>query len=231
MRTSHIPVEPNPVTLDDLEAIFRVLTRTDGQPRDDGDIENWLLASRAGRWTRAEVAAATMTIAATFTGFRVMPGHMTDQIAAIRGRVRHLWRCPDPPRALREDPAAEIAWRRRAYADFVDRAFLALATGQPIDDVPLVLDTEPEPMCALPAAEQTRRVQEMSSRLTQGKAVPSSKAVPSGDDGWIPALRRVRARLDADTRIAVRAELDAARPKHDLGPKRDLDLGEEKPTP
>jgi hypothetical protein len=204
MKRSHIPVEPGPVTLDDLEVVLtRVLSRTDGHARDDGDAETWFLAARSGRWTRAEVAAATMTISRTFTGFRVMPGHMTEQIAADRATISKRWYCPDPPRTLRDDPAAEIAWRRRTLADFAERALLALATGEPLEDVPLVLIPEPEPRAALPAAEMARRVEQATAEVGERHAIGRSVR-----DEDLPA-RRVT--LDPEVRRQVREDLEHRR--------------------
>lgn len=191
-----LPLEPSPVTLDDLDVMFKLFSGIDGHPRAEVDFEAWEMVAYTARWTRAEVAAAAMTIAASWTGFRIMPGHVTAQIVADRERIRLAWYCPDPPRELRDDPAAEIAWRRRAHADFADRALLALATGQQLADVPLVREVEPYQVSALPAAEQMRRVEQAAARVATRKAIPA-------------APRDGRAPLDDDTRRAVRADLDA----------------------
>lgn len=202
MKDSYIPVEPGPVTIDDLDYVLtRVLARTDGHPRDADDVQTWILAARGGSWTRAEVAAATMTIARTFTGFRVMPGHMTEQIAADRARVRQLWYCPDPPRHLGNDPAAEIEWRRRAQRDFAERALVALATGAPLEQVPLVPAAEPEPRGALAPAEAARRIEDAAA------AIGHNHAVPAGDE----PLPQRRVTLDPEIRRAVREDLEQRR--------------------
>lgn len=139
-----IPIEHNIVTTSDLQALFELLPGIDGHPRTIADIDVWLLASISGKWTGAQLAAAVLAISSTFQGFRVLPGHIGAQINADRERIRERWYCPDPPRHL-ATPEAEIGWRRRVAADFRERALLALATGAPLDDVPLVVDAEPEP--------------------------------------------------------------------------------------
>lgn len=192
-----LPLERSPITLTDLKVMFKLFSGADGHKREEDDIDVWVTASRAARWTRAEVAAASLTLLANWTGYRIMPGHVTEQITKDRGRIRHAWYCPDPPRELRDDPAAEIAWRRRAYGDFADRALLALATGQPLEDVPMLREIEPNPMISLSPSEQFRRLGQMAERMGDMKAIP---AAPRADR---------RPPLDEDTRRAVRADLAA----------------------
>lgn len=203
---SVLPLEPTPVTLDDLEAVFRLISGIDGHPRGEMDIDAWLLVAQAARWTRAEVAAASLTLATTWTGFRIMPGHVTAQINADRERIRQAWYCPDPPRELRDDPAAEIAWRRRAARDFTDRALLALATGHQLAEVPMLREVEQEPAISLSSAEQTRRLGEATGRVGARKAISAGPS--DGRARSVPA-RRERRPLDEDTRRAVREELAA----------------------
>lgn len=146
-----ISIEHNPVTSSDIRAVFRLLAGIDGQQRSAEDAETWLVAARAGGWTRAQVAAATLALAAGFTGFRVQPGHMTEQIRRCLAQIRARWECPPPPRELAEDPAAEVRWRRRVAAEFKDRALLAIAAGDPLVDVPLLSTADSEPPRILPA--------------------------------------------------------------------------------
>jgi hypothetical protein len=192
-----IPVENSPVTRSDLEALFKLLTRIDGHPRDIDDIDTWSLAARSGRWSRAQLAAAMLTLNVTFRGFRVMPGHVAEQIVNQREQIRTRWYCPDPPRELAEDPEAEIEWRRRVAVDFTDRALLALASGQSLDDVPLV--TDPEPRRDL----VTVPVERIAAALGHRKAVGAAPV-----DGRVPACR---APLDPARLASARAELDATR--------------------
>lgn len=165
-----IPVEHNPITNDDLRRVFRVLAGTDGHQRTADDVEAWALAARSGRWTRAQIAAATLTLASTFTGFRILPGHMAEQVRADRARIRERWYCPDPPRHLANDPAAELAWRRRAADDYRDRALAALAGGQPLDDVPLLTATEP-PVALVDVHD---RVERICAELAGRKAIAAA---------------------------------------------------------
>lgn len=193
-----IPIEHNPVTADDLQIMFKLLAGIDGHPRSVDDIDIWLIAAQAGRWTRAQVAAATLALARDFRGFRIMPGHVNEQIAADREQIRARWYCPDPPRHLADDPRAEIQWRRRMATDYSDRALIALATGSPLDEVPLVLDAEPD-QADLPDARE--RIAQICSGIGDRLAVVTT-----------PVDRRPR-RLELDpARLAdARAELDTAR--------------------
>lgn len=191
-----IPIEHNPVTVDDFKAVFRVLAGVDGHRRNADDVETWMLAARSGRWTRAQVAAATLVLAPKFTGYRVQPGHMTEQINRNRDRVKAHWYCPDPPRDMAEDPAAEIAWRRWAANDFADRALLALANGDPVDEVPLLLDEEPARQVI---EDGKRRVQRSIEHFAQEHGVFEPP---------VPAPGRKR---DPEQAAAARREIATAR--------------------
>ncbi|MEV1295734.1 hypothetical protein [Pseudonocardia sp. NPDC049635] len=198
-----IPIEHNPVLTSDFRAVFQVLGVIDGHPRTADDVEAWMLAARTGRWTRAQVAAATFALTTTFTGFRVQPGHLAEQIRANRARIRGLWECPPPPRELADDPAAELAWRRRAAVDFADRALLALAAGDRPEDVPLLATPEP-PVQRLLLAEAPPEVRtEIEAAMPALGRLPEPRPTPH---------RTPRAATDPARRAQARAELDARRP-------------------
>lgn len=204
-----IQPDGQPLTLDDLEALWELFSSLDGHTREAGDIKTWMTIAGAARWTRAQVAAAALTVATEWTGYRIMPGHLTLQIKADREQVRKAWarECPDPPRSLRDDPRGEIAWRRRAAESFAERALLALATGGLVEDVPLVLDQESEPVAALPPGEMARRIEQAATETGRLKAVPDDAVV----DGSVPRPVGRRVQLDPETRRQVRADLDARR--------------------
>lgn len=152
-----IPIDHQPVTAADFRPVFRVLSVVDGHPRGADDVEGWMLAATSGRWTRAQLAAGTIALTSAWTGFRIQPGHLAERITALRAQVRSRWSCPPPPRELRDDPAAESVWRRRAAVDFADRAMLALAAGRPLADVPLVPSGSDDTPAALPAGQARLR--------------------------------------------------------------------------
>lgn len=199
-----IPIEHSPITPDDLRPVFRVLCGIDGHQRSADDVDAWMLAATAGRWTRAQVAAATLALTSGFTGFRIMPGHMGQQITTDRDRIRTQWYCPDPPRELADDPPAEIAWRRQAARDFSDRALFALASGSPLEDVPMTLTPETTPIESTDARE---RIRQMCA------AVGTRKAIPAKSDAVEP--RRMRAAMDPHRRAAAAAELETVRHRTD----------------
>lgn len=138
-----IPAEHNPIAPEDLPVLIAWVSRIDGHDRDRGDLSLWAAAARADRWTRAQVIAACFGLA-TWRGFRLQPGDVSDRIRADATAIRQRWYCPDPPRHLADDVRAELAWRRQAAADYRGRALMALVAGDDIDDVPLVLDPEPK---------------------------------------------------------------------------------------
>lgn len=198
-----IPVDHQPPTIEDFRGLFRVLSTLDGHERKTGDAEAWMLAARAGRWTRAQVAAATLGLATSFTGFRVQPGHLAEQIAANRARIRGRWECPDPPRELADDPVAELVWRRRAAASFADRALLAMAAGGPVDEVPLLLAPEPSGSRLLLTEAAPAVRAEIERVLPTVGQLPESRPAPR---------RAPRAAMDPARRAEALAELNTRRP-------------------
>lgn len=211
-----IQADSQSLTLDDLEALWELFSSIDGHAREASDVRAWMTIATAARWTRAQVAAAALTVASEWTGFRIMPGHLTVQIKADREQIKKAWarECPDPPRALGSNPRAEIAWRRRAAENFAERALLALATGHLVEDVPLVLEVEPELVCALPPGELARRIEQAVAQTSELKAIPDD-ADP--DDRSRPRAVGRRVQLDPEKRRQVRADLEARRPAADSG--------------
>lgn len=203
----NIPPSPEPATLDDLQAAVRAAAM-DGQPRGAVDVRAWATAAAAERWTRAELAAAVIGVIATFTGFKILPGHVIEQVRANRDRIRARWYCPDPPRALADDPRAEIAWRRRAADSFRDRANTALATGQPLDDVPLLAGpVEADPPAAV---ERRSALAEITAAIGDAHAVAKLDHHRVGEaefeqrrDEQRQRLARVWAAVDACPRCDV----------------------------
>jgi hypothetical protein len=192
-----IPIEHTPVTTHDFRAVFKVLGGIDGHQRGVDDAETWMLAARTGRWSRAQVAAATLALSSSFTGYRVQPGHMTEQINRNRDKIRAFWYCPDPPRELADDPAGELAWRRWAADNYAERALIALANGDQLDDVPLTLEAEP-PRAALEVRKD--RLRRSIEHLADGKRMPEPEE---------PAPGRTR---DPERMATARREIAARRP-------------------
>jgi hypothetical protein len=196
---SVIPIERNPVTLDDIARMLKLFAGLDGHPREADDIDLWVIASTAGRWTRAQVAAATLTIVSAWTGFRIQPGHVTAQVAADRERIRKLWYCPPPPYALERDTIAETAWRRRAAEEFADRALFALATGRPLEEVPLTLEVEAVRPAAISPAEHDRRMAIATGKVGKGIVdVPVQAPDPVKVDRDVRAAARARKYAEID---------------------------------
>lgn len=185
--SSPFPAEHIPVTVDDVDYLLKVLAALDGHPRSADDFDVWLLATQAGRWTRAELAAAVLAVTRDFKGFRVLPGHVGEQVNSLREQIRHRWNPPAPPRHLAEDPKAEIEWRRRALVNYRERAVTIVAQGGNLADVPLVLDVEPNR--ALAPDVTSERVAALCADLGREKAVPALEAAPPLDPVRMAAVR------------------------------------------
>lgn len=235
---SAIPATGERVTAADLRfTLEEVLPGVDGHQRDAPEARAWMTAAEDGGWSRAQLASALRTVCRTFTGFRIMPGHVEEQVRTDAAKVRDRWDCPPPPRELADDPRAEIAWRRRAFADYRDRALVAMAGGESLTDVPLTLSPEPGP----PAVGRLVRA-EIEQR-GWGRSVPDGDAEPKRPGAPPSALDRARARARVEGHRPVsrasrqregraeqaRAELDARRrsPVDDSATEGTRDPGDE----
>lgn len=197
-----IPPDQRPITLEDLAVMLPKMTAVDGHARHtDDDLDTWLDAARMGRWTRAQMAAAVLEVNAEFTGYRIQPGHVTAKIAEQAARIRNRWYCPDPPRELADDPVAEIAWRSRSAADYRERALYALATRQPLEEVSLLREPEPE----VPSLERRReRIEQITREIGAAKAMPDAE--PEA-----PVVPQRRAPMDPQRMADARTELETVR--------------------
>lgn len=68
---------------DVAEMIVRIQA-IDGHPRKPADVDVWLDAATLNRWSVVEAVSALRKVSATFTGFRLMPGHVDEVVRADR---------------------------------------------------------------------------------------------------------------------------------------------------
>lgn len=202
-----LPIADVPLNDSDVEKLLKVLASLDGHERAPEEFTGWMIAATAGKWTAAETLAAMFRLTAEFTGFRIMPGHVTDTIKALRAEVRHGWNPPPPPRSLADDPAREIKWRRTALASYRQRAILTLAQGGDLAAVPVIepgsaWDELPHPgdRPELPAAVTPREVSAGVDALVDRLSIAARAPRPPG------RVRR-RRELDPAVRAEVRAEV------------------------
>ena len=118
----------------------------------DSNITLWREVSRQGGWTYEQGFRAVIEHRTFKPGVYLEAGHITQRVAEVRKDIRARWYCPAPPRELADDPAAEIAWRRRAAAEYVERNLALWAAGEPLDDAQSPLDDLAEKRGLLPAA-------------------------------------------------------------------------------
>lgn len=203
-----LPIEPSAITEDDVDVLIAKFCATDGQARSQDDFDVWWATAQSRGWTRAECVAGMLRIMGTFTGFRIMPAHMTEAIATMSTAVGKAWNPPPPPREYRDDPIAEIRWRRAAAASYRERALLTMAAGGALESVPMIeprLAGRPELPPAEPDSPAARAAKAAAAELEQ------RMAMPSGAETTTTAVRSRRAQLDPRRLEDIRAEL-AARP-------------------
>lgn len=134
-------------TIDLLTLIAGFDQRTVG----DGDVMAWHVVATEEHWTWPLARRAAINYHRRGGGKpRITPAHITDAIDEIRATIRRtvLRTSLTPPKELRDDPRAEIAWRREYTQRVVDDALAAWADGQPLPEAPALEspqgDMEPE---------------------------------------------------------------------------------------
>lgn len=121
---------------DQVIDLLTLAARFDQRTVGDEDVRAWGLIANEQDW-HPMAAARALVDHATVDPTPVRPAHITAILAAVRREIRSRFTedvCP--PRELADDPRAEIAWRRRRVAEFVDRAFAAWSRREPIPNLP-----------------------------------------------------------------------------------------------
>lgn len=75
---------PDRLTRDDVVDLLTVIAATDGHQRGPADVDLWFGAAQRGAWTLPQVQAAATLVCDSFTGYRIMPGHVAEKIRAER---------------------------------------------------------------------------------------------------------------------------------------------------
>lgn len=123
------------MTHNEIVKILALAAAFDQRAVGESDIDAWLVIANECGWT-FPLARRSVIEHYKRDGERprIRPAHITDRIDTAREAIRrHVFKTDlVPPRELADDPAAEIVWRRRYTADFVDRALAAWAAGEPL---------------------------------------------------------------------------------------------------
>lgn len=120
----------------------------DGHQRGVPDVEVWLDAAARGRWSRTAAADAIRAVGARFTGYRLMPGHVDEQIRADR---RHPAPVAQVRAAIEGTPPAADETRAAVVADFV--AAMARRKSAPAAFEPTI-QSEPGPVVPAPRPDR-----------------------------------------------------------------------------
>jgi hypothetical protein len=107
-----------PLTKNEIIDLLKPIVACDGHERGAPDVAVWMLAARNEGWRMDEAEAAVIAVVSRFTGYRIMPGHVSEQIHADRRQPGQL---DGPARAEIEGPPPASASHRAAQmAQVVD---------------------------------------------------------------------------------------------------------------
>lgn len=126
------------MTRDDVIDLLTLAAAYDQRTVGEADIVAWLAVATAESW-RYTWARRALVEYHKRGGHkpRIKPADITDILDTKRGAVRKQLLKGDlfPPRELRDDPHAEIRWRRTYAAELVNRALDAWADGRPFSEL------------------------------------------------------------------------------------------------
>src|SRR5437763_5817368 len=103
----------------------------------DANIAAWMEQANRNGWTFVTAREAIHQFHSTSPDKFLSPSHITAIIEDVRARIRkHLAEdmCP-PPRELRDDPRAEIEWRRNRAAEYTQQVLDAWARGEELPEL------------------------------------------------------------------------------------------------
>ena len=186
------------MTEQEIRALLAVAMADDNRKPGDAAVQSWLDHAERGGWTFATAREAIRHHFATSTEYLTV-AHINRILDDVRKRIRE--QIPGdvaPPRELRDDPVAEIAWRRSWLDGHVQRAMEAWAAGEPLPAVEQP-ELEARERPALAAAVR---------HLVSGMTVPQEPLVSRPAR---PARPRVRDALHRARLAAARAELNRIR--------------------
>lgn len=158
----------------------------------DSNIAAWTEQAERNEWTFEAAREAIHEHYATSTEF-LMPAHITAILTAVRRRIRAQFsEDVNPPRHLRDDPVAEIAWRRKFAEEYTRRALDAWVKDREIP----ALEQPPDPQ------ERERPQLDAAVRsLATLKVVPReprpARRVPDRTEERAARIAKARAELDA----------------------------------
>lgn len=178
------------MTKDEIRAVLGVAMSYDNRRMPgEANLTAWLEQANRHGWTLRTASEAVHQHYGSTNEF-LAPAHVTSILREVRRRIREQVPADVcPPRELRDDPVAEIAWRRTWLDGFVSRALEAWARGEPLPPVERpVLEAPERP--ALAAA-----VRQLASGMTVPQPHRSSRAVrPRVRDG--ARLAEARAEIE-----------------------------------
>lgn len=163
------------MTKAEIADLLTMVASLDQYPRavDEVEVTAWLAIAEIEGWQFSHAKRAVVEFHRAEAGRgRITPAHVTDVIRETRRKISRMVAdkmMPAPPRALADDPAAEIAWRRHEIHQRVRAVMDSWATGQPL----------PPPVSDIPAPRTP--VPDRMRRLIGGAfAMPKNDAANGG---------------------------------------------------
>jgi hypothetical protein len=125
------------ITNEEALTLLELALCGDNRTIDKANVMLWREVAKQGGWNLEQGMRAVIEHRTYKPGVYLEPGHVTQRVAEVRKDIRTRWYAPTPPLELADDPSAEIAWRRRVIAEFVERNLSLWAQGEPLEDAPL----------------------------------------------------------------------------------------------
>lgn len=141
-----------PLSRNDVIDLLSLVAATDGHARSQLDVDLWAGAAARGRWSVGQAAAAVQAVCDEFTGFRIMPGHISERIRLDRRMPASHAENEGPRQIEAASASAGDANRAAAVAEFV-----ALQARKKAMQAPSRRELEEEAAAAHRAAEEIRQ--------------------------------------------------------------------------
>lgn len=179
------------MTADEIIDLLTLAAGYDRRTVGESDVEAWgAMAAKCG-WT-FPIARRAIVEHFEHSDRPIMPANINTIIDSVRRRIRAQFsEDVNPPRRLRDDPVAEIAWRRKFAEEYTQRALDSWATDGVIPPLEQPKELEERERPALAAA-----VRSLAARRVVPRAPRPARRVPDRSAERSARVAAARAELE-----------------------------------